>query len=58
MNAEVPDAEVDLAVADDLHERVLAEAQGLPGREPEPMAAGQGFGVTQAAVADAIARFA
>src|SRR5258707_8759774 len=43
-DAEVPDAEVDGLVGDDLHEGELAEVEGLPGGDFEALAAGEGFG--------------
>jgi hypothetical protein len=44
VDAEVPDAEVDGFVGDNLHERELAEVEGFFGGDLEPVAAGEEFG--------------
>jgi hypothetical protein len=44
VDAEVPDAEVDVTVGEDLHESVLAEAEGFAGGNFHPVAAGKQLG--------------
>ena len=44
MDAEVPDGEVDVAVGEDLHEGVFAEAQRLGRGDLHPVAAGEELG--------------
>src|SRR5229473_5506967 len=44
VDAEVPDAEVDGFVGDDLHESELAEVEGFFGGDFEPVPAGEEFG--------------
>src|ERR1700761_493308 len=44
VDAEVPDAEVNGFVRDDLHESELAEVEGFSGGDFEPMTAGEEFG--------------
>lgn len=44
VDAKVPYAEVDLAVAEDFKEGVFAEGEGLARGELEPMAAREGLG--------------
>lgn len=44
VDAEVPYAEVDFAIAEDFDEGVLAEGEGLAGGEFEPVASGEGLG--------------
>ena len=44
VDAEVPDAEVDVAVGEDLHEGVFAEVEEFAGGDLHPVAAGEKFG--------------
>lgn len=44
MDAEVPHAKIDILIGDNLHQSVLAKAEGLTRRKLHPMPTGKDFG--------------